>query len=77
MSSSTVHSVLIARFSTEVNAMSNAKPFVAQQHRGALRFLEARDGQADVGPSGEAVFPVPEGFAVAQQDDLVHGSISD
>jgi hypothetical protein len=29
-------------------------------------------GKADVGPAGKAVFLVPDGFAVAKQNDLVH-----
>mmetsp|Transcript_62039 Transcript_62039/g.146951 ORF Transcript_62039/g.146951 Transcript_62039/m.146951 type:complete len:261 (+) Transcript_62039:2422-3204(+) len=44
-----------------------------QQPAGLLGLLDAGGRQVDVGPAGEAVFQVPGRFAVADQDELVHG----
>jgi hypothetical protein len=52
--------------------MSKAKPSFLQQLAGLLRLGAALVGEIDIGPAGEAVFLVPGGFAVAQQNDFVH-----
>ena len=53
--------------------MSKAKPPSFQQLSGGLGFGQALFGQTDIGPAGEAVFLVPDGFAVAKEDEfLVH-----
>jgi hypothetical protein len=43
---------------------------------GPLGLLDALVGQVDVGPAREAVLLVPDGLAVAEQDEGVHESIS-
>ena len=45
----------------------------AQQLAGLARFRFALGGQVDVGPAGEAVVEVPGGFAVAHENNFVHG----
>jgi hypothetical protein len=37
-----------------------------------MGFRQSGFGQVDIGPSGEAVFPVPLAFAVTKQHELVH-----
>ena len=63
----------MARLSTEVKARSKAKPAALSRRAGLARLLEALFRQVHVGPAGEAVLLVPDAFAVAQQDELVHG----
>jgi hypothetical protein len=46
--------------------------FCLEQAAGVLGLLDAGVGQVHVGPAGEAVFKVPGGFAVANQDEFVH-----
>ena len=45
-----------------------------QQAAGLARLLDAGGRQIDIGPAGEAVFQVPGGFTVADQNKLVHGA---
>ena len=49
------------------------KAFLFQQLPRGDRLGQAFFGEADIGPAGEAVFLVPGRFAVAKQNDLVHG----
>jgi hypothetical protein len=47
---------------------------VAQRASGPLRFADSLLGEIDVGPAGEAIFPVPDAFAVTQKNELFHVS---
>ncbi len=44
-----------------------------EQLAGRHGLRDAGGGQVNIGPAGEAVFQVPGGFAVANQDEFVHG----
>src|SRR6266478_1946666 len=48
------------------------KALLLQKTARGPRFGHALLGQADIGPSAEAVFEIPDGFTVTQQDELVH-----
>src|SRR5207244_839187 len=43
-----------------------------QRARGVARLLDAARREIDVGPAGEAVFPVPRRLAMAQEQELRH-----
>ena len=47
--------------------------FCFQQPACVLGLLHAGGGQVDIGPAGEAVVEVPGGFAVADENEFVHG----
>jgi hypothetical protein len=44
-----------------------------EQPPGVACLGHAGVGQVHIGPAGEAVFKVPGGFAVADEDEFVHG----
>ncbi len=48
---------------------------LAEQFARAVRLLDAARRELDVGPSREAVFLVPDAFAVAKQYDAFHWSV--
>jgi hypothetical protein len=50
--------------------------FLLQQLAGGDGLGLAFIGEADIGPAGEAVFLVPGRFAVAKEDDFVHGMLA-
>ncbi len=45
-----------------------------QQHARLLRFTDTLFGQVDIDPAGESVFLVPRRFAVADENEFVHGA---
>ncbi|MNH25977.1 hypothetical protein D3C79_860030 [compost metagenome] len=47
--------------------------FGLEQASGILGLFHACRRQIHIGPAGEAVFQVPGGFTVADQNELVHG----
>ena len=47
--------------------------FFLEQFAGLAGLFAAGVGQVDVGPAGEAVFQVPLAFAVAHQNEFMHG----
>ena len=49
------------------------KALFAQQLARRMGFGNASLGEVNVRPAGETVLTVPDGFTVAQQNDLVHG----
>ena len=69
-SSSAIQRVRIARFKTEVNAMSNENPSALSKLTRLLGLGLALVGQIDVGPAGEEVFLVPDALAMTQKDKL-------
>src|SRR5438552_4049318 len=46
-----------------------------QEKPSLLGLLDAGGCQIHVGPAGEAVLEIPGGFAVADEDELVHGGL--
>ena len=46
-----------------------------EQLAGGLGFALTFGGQADIGPAGKAVFLIPDGFAMAHEDDFVHEGV--
>ncbi|MCY1249072.1 hypothetical protein D9M72_625740 [compost metagenome] len=53
-----------------------AQAGILEQLAGLARLVGAGLGQVDVDPAGKAVFKVPRGFAVADEDELVHAAAS-
>ena len=49
--------------------------FGLEQAPGVLGLFDAQGGQIDVGPAGKAVVKIPGGFAVADENEFVHGVV--
>ena len=74
-SSRAIQRVRIARFKTEVNAMSKVNPCSLQRSSPAcLASSLPLIGQINVSPAGEEVFLVPDALAMTQEDKLGHRS---
>jgi hypothetical protein len=46
--------------------------FRFQQAAGILGLLDACGGEVDIGPASEAIFKIPGGLAVANQNEFIH-----
>ena len=65
-----IHSVRIARFSTEVNATSTHELLVEQLASGLRGLVAALVRKIDVRPAREKVLQVPDALAVADQNQF-------
>ena len=64
-----------ARIQTGTNCSENKstpKAFLPQQSPGVVHVLTPYLRQADIGPAGESVVPIPLRLAMANQDQLRH-----
>ena len=48
--------------------------FSFEQTTGFFGLLHAGGGQVDIGPASEAIVKIPGGFAVANENEFVHGA---